>query len=321
MSLATGPTARERSQYARTGVKPAALIRKEVLQKAQDLEAEEARLQAANKAKLQELEDLWDAGAPNRAAKQEIAAKYDDYKDLIADPEFQKLEEERKRLSKVREKAWNEQTAINDQIIEVIEQRRQLARSALLSDTPANVSLNFGKLPIKTRAPVEDGRQIFADLVENRSTLDGKILGVRRPTYYGKHRAYYMSAHGTHKGTRPPAIHMPAKTSARTTVHEMGHWLEDMDAGVRQRAQAFLARRTQGDMVQRLSALTGNKSYEEHEVAKPDNFMKPYMGKIYRDNATEIISMGLEYLAFDAVNFAREDPEYFDFMVDIARGQ
>ncbi len=44
------------------------------------------------------------------------------------------------------------------------------------------------------------------------------------------------------------------------------------------------------------------------------------MGKIYPHGATEIISMGLEYIWRKPAAFAQQDPDYFQFIWGVLRG-
>lgn len=132
-----------------------------------------------------------------------------------------------------------------------------------------------------------------------------------------------------------------AKDSAvRVGVHELGHWLERHNSDVSEKARAFLAHRTNGEVPQPLSKLTNVPGYGATEVARPDKFQHPYMGKQYgtqeiretlpgedsyrysTHTPTEIMSMGLEQMtnARDAVAFAKADPEMFDFIISTARG-
>lgn len=60
--------------------------------------------------------------------------------------------------------------------------------------------------------------------------------------------------------------------------------------------------------------------FEKDEIAKPDHFYSPYVGKIYPgDRYTEMLSMGLERLYNNAALFAREDPEYFNLILQLVR--
>ena len=72
--------------------------------------------------------------------------------------------------------------------------------------------------------------------------------------------------------------------------------------------------------------------YRRDEYCKPDKFFDPYCGKLYtlfggRDRsfvdgtASEIMSMGLQHLFEDPINFAKEDREYFDFVISNLRGE
>ncbi len=105
----------------------------------------------------------------------------------------------------------------------------------------------------------------------------------------------------------------------RVIAHELGHHIEFRDPAIRARAVAFRDARTRGETEQPLKAITGNPHFRDDEVARPDRFISPYMGKQYRDGSTEIISMGLEYFFSDPVSLAKQDPEYFTFMYDVLR--
>jgi len=110
-----------------------------------------------------------------------------------------------------------------------------------------------------------------------------------------------------------------------TVVHELGHLIEHRKPGVRERAQAFLEYRVAGETPVDMGEL--RKSPEmAGEMGRKDNFDKVfgdrsgyYVGKVYSSGSTEIISMGLEQMYRDPVEFARKDPEYFQFMVSVLR--
>jgi hypothetical protein len=102
-----------------------------------------------------------------------------------------------------------------------------------------------------------------------------------------------------------------------TIVHELGHWV-DLNA-TRQRSQAFLQRRTKGEKAVPLSKLTG-KNYSKSEIAKPDKFIDPYIGKTYVFGS-EVVSMGLQYMYSNPVRFARDDPDMFDFIYSVMKGE
>jgi len=98
-------------------------------------------------------------------------------------------------------------------------------------------------------------------------------------------------------------------------VHELGHHIEDSYPVVKNKANTFLSSRTQGEKQKLIKGAPGEYSYH-------DKFMDAYCGKTYpQTRSTEIISMGLQYLASSPVKFYNEDPEYFDFMIDVLQGE
>jgi len=70
----------------------------------------------------------------------------------------------------------------------------------------------------------------------------------------------------------------------------------------------------------KLGDIFPNKNYSADERAWEDDFFSAYAGKDYGEAATEILSMGAEFLYSNPYEFARVDPEYFDFIVNILRG-
>lgn len=117
------------------------------------------------------------------------------------------------------------------------------------------------------------------------------------------------------------SINMGSSDHGRVVAHELGHLLEYNTPEIHAAAMRFLAERTKGETLERLSVITGDSSYKDHEVARKDKFISPYMGKDYGASASEIVSMGLEYMHSDPLRLAREDPDYFDFMYDLLRGK
>lgn len=147
-------------------------------------------------------------------------------------------------------------------------------------------------------------------------------------------RATYSSA--TQEITLGPRhLATLADYGGSTIFHEAGHWLEyesnkskvvDPTTGfqktvytARQNAQDFLAYRTEGEKAQKLSKLTGNSSYKADEVAKPDKFPDPYMGKIYKHTSSETTSMAIQYLRENPNVFVK-DKELFGFLYCQLRG-
>ena len=112
-------------------------------------------------------------------------------------------------------------------------------------------------------------------------------------------------------------INMSLDATVKIWVHEVGHHME-VDQHTLNRATEFLKWRTKGEKARKLSIITGNDRYDPWEVAKPDKFCTPYIGRIYgKGQSTEVISMGLQYMYDDPVKFYKCDPAHFTFMMGI----
>jgi hypothetical protein len=137
-----------------------------------------------------------------------------------------------------------------------------------------------------------------------------------------RQRAYFA---GARHGKGGSFIYLPRSTDEQTVAHEFGHSLET-NAGIHAAAQGFLYHRVNGEGCKPMSEskLAGN--FDSWEVGRDDEFSKAfgdsarYVGKHYKTNDTEIVSMGLEHMVSNPVNFARKDPEYFKFMLGVLDG-
>lgn len=279
-------------------------VRQELLQMYEPYKKEEQKLQDKNK-------EILELRTPLLAKQAELILQE---KDAVARGDYAEseriLQQELSPVYRQLNKLSNQIKLNNQELHNIQAKYTEQARALLQVDNPAEFDVNFGRLR-KLKQPISEGVEVFSSLV-GTGTLDGGTVQVKRPTHYGKYRAYYDTG----------AIHMPTGTGPRTTVHELGHWLEDRSPVVNVKALVFLDRRTKGETPKKISAVTGNKSYKDYEVTRPDKFMSAYMGKDYgKGGATEIISMGLEYLAYEPIKFAQQDPEYFDFMYGLMRGR
>jgi SPP1 gp7 family putative phage head morphogenesis protein len=116
-------------------------------------------------------------------------------------------------------------------------------------------------------------------------------------------------------------IHLAPGDTASTVMHEIAHWIDRAHPSIAKENIKFLDRRTVGEKAQKLSKLTGNRGYKADEIAKPDKFHSPYVGKIYPGNASEILSMGIERLHKNPGLFAKEDPDYCEHVLKMLRGE
>ncbi|MYZ05698.1 hypothetical protein FYL03_09325 [Lactobacillus salivarius] len=78
-----------------------------------------------------------------------------------------------------------------------------------------------------------------------------------------------------------------------TAWHEIGHFVEEHNKDTLRISKEFVANRTKGEQPEMLRDILKAPDYDESEVTLKDNFISPYIGKVY-DDATEVLSMGLE---------------------------
>jgi SPP1 gp7 family putative phage head morphogenesis protein len=131
------------------------------------------------------------------------------------------------------------------------------------------------------------------------------------PRFYGGERSYQLGGH----------IYLsPGGRKTATVVHEIGHALENYSSSWVNSRTEWMAQRTAGEQARPLRELRPDSGYQADEVAKPDKFRDPYIGKVYADRgASEVFSMGLQYLYEDPGAFARKDPDMFRFIVRALR--
>jgi hypothetical protein len=105
-----------------------------------------------------------------------------------------------------------------------------------------------------------------------------------------------------------------------TIVHEFGHCLEHQDRNARENSDVFYNYRTESEERRPLKEV--NSAYKDDEFYKKDEFFDPYCGKDYGEyGVSELISMGLQKLHTNPVQFAQEDGEYFDMIVCCLYGE
>jgi len=234
---------------------------------------------------------------------------------------FRADEDEAEDIQVELKQAQSKEKALYDKLYKISSEENKVRESIRLGaaeklkvDTPADFDVSVGKVH-KGREECEEGARVFASLM-GRGTLDGLTVTMR--TEKG-HRGSYDK----------DGVYLPPSNRKRSVVvHELGHWLEDKDPDVHAKAVEFLERRTRGEKEIPLSDATpGIIGYKSWEVTKKDKFLDPYMGKQYRRTpdetpyATEIVSMGVEYMYAKPLDLAEKDPEYFDFMYDLMRGR
>jgi len=108
-------------------------------------------------------------------------------------------------------------------------------------------------------------------------------------------------------------------TSPSQVMHEIAHGIEDQNPRVLKACLNFLKMRSGNEKSQPLAGLTGDPKHAGMIVYK-DRFQElggeHYMVRIYpQGDGTEILTMGIERLHRNPVEFYVNDPEYFDFVI------
>jgi hypothetical protein len=213
---------------------------------------------------------------------------------------------------------------LRDEELALIDSRLKRLREVIYSPKKAKFTenINFGSANPDHKRRIQEGIEAFRRLI-GPGVIDGNKIDVQFS--HGIRAGYSLVRKSISIGS--------AVESNEIMVHELGHWLEDLVDGVHQAAVEFLKRRTtsKGKREAKVSLrkIYGSGSgYQSDEVVRRDKFKNPYTGKAYEAvrgdgtidvYATEIISMGLEAIYSDPLGFAKEDPDFFDFVYALIR--
>lgn len=102
-----------------------------------------------------------------------------------------------------------------------------------------------------------------------------------------------------------PIIIAATGTRATTSFHEIGHMVEWNNPEILRIEKEWIDSRTVGEDYTRLNEIFPKSDFYDYEVTKKDNFISPYIGKQY-DNATEVLSMGLQGIFETSEDFIKE---------------
>ncbi|MBT9584119.1 hypothetical protein IV102_12330 [bacterium] len=112
------------------------------------------------------------------------------------------------------------------------------------------------------------------------------------------------------------SVNIGDKFSKRLTLHEVAHRVEYKYPEISLANKSWVKARCEkggfSDEPVRLSQLVPKDLYKEDEVALEDTFVNPYVGKVYPDMATEVLSMGLEHFSSPELltKLYQRDPEH-----------
>jgi hypothetical protein len=216
-----------------------------------------------------------------------------------------------------------QQDELNEKKIKASEIARGETRKALLlADEGRHASVaatDTDRLDDAQRQSWDSGSQWLSGLVGKGAA--GEDLPAFQTRAAENGRAYYTNiSHTVSLGAENSDI------GAAVAAHEISHGIEWKLPGVQQACQEFLEHRLKGQKPQKLKEAIGPEYGDDEEGANDDfarAFSKDdawYVGKRYPLGSTEILSMGVEKLYSDPVNFARHDPEYCAFVVGVLHG-
>lgn len=150
---------------------------------------------------------------------------------------------------------------------------------------------------------------------------DGTRLTARYAVFQGKFRAYHLPL-----STSEISIKVNEKVD--TIIHEWGHALEHQNPWIGRASFEFLSRRVGDEKPYSLQKRFPGVGFKRGEMGRDDQFGRAfppthagYIGKDYGDRATEILSMGIQKLYNDPATLARNDPDYFHFVVGVIHGK
>lgn len=159
-----------------------------------------------------------------------------------------------------------------------------------------------------------DFTQFKSDIAEFYRLTNGRLAGIK-----------FVNTRADRAFARPEQMEVAIskRFDKRTLFHELAHILE-ADEKVKEAANNFLAVKTGQPVAElrskaKLSKLTGKRGYKSHERAYVDTFFDHYVGKIYSDRCTEVMSMGLQMFSSGTQlkELHDKDPEQFHLMLGI----
>jgi len=114
-------------------------------------------------------------------------------------------------------------------------------------------------------------------------------------------------------------LNMTYSINFDTLAHEMGHFAEFSDRRYGKAAEEWVRSRASIQETVPLSNLIPGANYGAEEVAYPDEFISPYVGKKYYAGHTEVLSMGVEKFTNSGTmaEFFLADRDHFMFVLGV----
>ena len=167
---------------------------------------------------------------------------------------------------------------------------------------PLGGKVNMGR----TTPAAKQMMQRAADLLPADWVKRSNEYGLVRPKFQPGRGYHLRNGHAPHgmryKGTKLDlGDSLVVFDSHGVAVHEFTHRLQQMVNGLDKPFQELHRRRTNHEQLQQLKILTNHNGYASDELAKPDKYVEPYMGREYSnkpptERAAEVITMSMQAL-------------------------
>ncbi|MET4696664.1 hypothetical protein [Endozoicomonas lisbonensis] len=153
--------------------------------------------------------------------------------------------------------------------------------------------------------------EVRKDLAELYKLMQGRVPLFNMDTE-GKARSY----------ARHYTVFPGTAFNKEILFHEVGHIIERGNDAILRASHHYRDTKAESPKPVSLRELTGSGFYDTDEVALPDHYIHPYVGKVYKHQASEVLSMGLQYFANpeDLAKLAVSDPQFVALVTGVILG-
>ena len=258
----------------------------------------------------------------NTLSSETYAIKTNEYNDVL------------KQLDELREKRANYTYGTGEHVLYTKKINLLVDKEFKLRGERRKLAENFAKKVSKI-LQVENGLTLKtnaqnAAMEENAKRLKNVLDGIVPASNFSNNPININQTYDLRASQSGKRINLHNEERIGTIIHETAHQLEADNPQILINSLTFARARTEGE--KQISLKKINSEYKRDEYCKRDKFFDPYCGKIYtlyggKDrkfedaDGSEIMSMGLQHIFEDPINFAKNDREYFDFVISNLRGE
>ncbi|BAZ19405.1 hypothetical protein NIES4073_02750 (plasmid) [Kalymmatonema gypsitolerans NIES-4073] len=200
---------------------------------------------------------------------------------------------------KEQEKRQEAETKEYDKLRQAIKKKHGELDAQALVD-----KINFQNLGEITTQTLKSTYQDFFELTGGKGARSIKTLKYDDPRAYASRYDNTINiGKGAEKGTQ---------------FHEAGHHVEYESKDLQMAMNIWRNQRAYSLQYKSLKELTGI-DYDDDEVALENKYLDPYVGKVYANDSTEVLSMGIEHFTdAKAMRRLREtDKQHFDLIMGV----